>query len=46
MLPLESAERNQRIPDSNRAKCVQLLRQLLESVVLREKTNRGGSDER
>src|SRR2546422_697449 len=39
VLPLEAAERNQRIPQSHRAKCVQLLRQLLESVVLRGPAN-------
>jgi hypothetical protein len=46
MLPLESAHQNQRIPENNRTKCVQLLLQLLESVVLRKPANQGGSDER
>jgi hypothetical protein len=45
-LPLEAAERGQRIPESNRAKCVQLLRQLLETVVLRKPFKDGGNDER
>ena len=46
MLPLEAAERTQRIPENNRAKCVQLFRQLLKSVVLRKAANHGGNDER
>ena len=46
MLPLESAAQNQRIPDANRAKCVQLLRELLEIVVLQGKSNLGGYNER
>ena len=46
VLALESAERNQRIPESQRAKCVQLFRQLLERVVLRRPANPGGDHER
>lgn len=46
VLPLEAAERGQRIPESNRAKCEQLLRQLLEAVVLRRPFKDGGNDER
>ena len=46
VLPLESVERNQRIPESNRAKCQQLFRQLLERVVLQRPASPGGNDER
>ncbi len=46
VLPLESAEQNQRIPESHRAKCVQLFRQLLERVVLQRPESPGGNDER
>jgi len=45
VLPLESEERPQRIPDLSRTKCVQLLRELLESVVLQANSNHGGGDE-
>ena len=44
MLPLEAAAWPQRIPDANRTKCVQLLCELLERVVLRAKSNHGGDN--
>jgi hypothetical protein len=45
MLPLESAEQNQRIPEVHRAKCVQLLSQLLQQVVQQRPNHPGGNHE-
>ncbi len=45
VLPLESAVHCQRIPNAERTKCVQLFRELLETVVVRSNPNHGGSRE-
>jgi hypothetical protein len=46
VLLFDDPRRKERIPEANRTKCLLLLRELLEVVVLQKGTNRGGNDER
>ena len=46
LLPLEAAPPTVHIPSGPRLKCLHLLRELLQAVVLKAKPQSGSSDER